>query len=226
MEYAKKLLLIYGIIWTALAINPVYPSSWLLENYLVFISVPFIIWTYKKFRLSSISYTCIFIFMVLHAVGAHYTYAEVPLGFWLQEMFSLSRNHFDRIVHFSFGLLTAYPIREVFMRVASAKGVWGYYLPIELTLAFSAIYEIVEWGAAAVVDPHAGAAFLGSQGDIWDAQKDMLLAGLGATLSMMVAFFVNKKYKGDFFKDLKESIKDKGGPLGEVAIRRMRSKEK
>jgi len=226
MDYAKKLLIIYGIIWAALAINPVYPGSWLLENYLVFIFVPFIIWTYYKFRLSNISYTCIFFFMVLHAVGAHYTYAEVPFGFWLQEMFSFSRNHFDRIVHFSFGLLIAYPIREVFMRVASSKGVWGYYLPVELTLAFSAIYEIVEWGAAVVVDPHAGTAFLGSQGDIWDAQKDMLLAGIGASMSMLITFFVNKKYKKDFVSDLKESIKDKGGPLGEVAIWKMRKQKK
>ncbi len=103
--------------------------------------------------------------MSLHAVGGHYTYAEVPFGYWLKDAFHLGRNHFDRIVHFSFGLLMAYPIREVFLRVASSRGFWAYYLPLDVTLAFSAVYEIIEMIVAKIATPGAGDAYLGTQGD-------------------------------------------------------------
>jgi putative membrane protein len=114
----------------------------------------------------------------------------VPFGFWLKEAFHLSRNHFDRIVHFSFGLLMAYPIREIFLRVAHTRGFWAYYLPLDVTLAFSALYEIVEWLAAAMTNPELGAAYLGTQGDQWDAQKDMGIAAIGALSCMLITVIV------------------------------------
>lgn len=180
----QVLLAAYVILWVALAVNPVYPDDWLLENILVVVFVGGLIVTYQRFPLSDLSYIFIFLFMSLHAVGAHYTYAETPIGFWMQEAFGFSRNHFDRVVHFSFGLLMAYPIREIFLRVAHTKGFFAYYLPFDVTLAFSGAYEIIEMLVAVLVSPEAGDAYLGTQGDIWDAQKDMGLAAVGAVICM------------------------------------------
>ncbi|MEX1274910.1 MAG: DUF2238 domain-containing protein [Bacteroidota bacterium] len=175
----------YAVVWAIAAINPVYPDDWLLENILVVLFVAGLILTYRTFPLSDLSYLLTAIFMVLHAAGAHYTYAETPLGFWMQEWFGFARNHYDRVVHFSFGLLMAYPIREIFLRVANARGFFAYYLPFDVTLAFSGAYEIIEMLVAVIVSPGAGDAYLGTQGDVWDAQKDMALAAFGAVICMV-----------------------------------------
>jgi len=188
----KTLTVLYAAIWIAMAINPVFPSDWLLENILVIVFIPILVFTYRIFPLSDLSYLCITLFMMLHALGAHYTYSEVPIGFWMKDTFDLSRNHFDRLVHFSFGLLLAYPIREVFLRVASARGFWAYYLPLDVTLAFSAVYEIIEMIVAKIVSSGAGDAYLGTQGDIWDAQMDMGAAALGALISMTVTMVLRR----------------------------------
>ncbi|MBI2627139.1 MAG: DUF2238 domain-containing protein [Parcubacteria group bacterium] len=176
----------FNIVWVWSAVNPLFPHAWLLENYLIFFFVPIILLVGLYFKLSNLSYVFLTAFMILHVVGSHYTYAEVPFGFKLQNFLGADRNMYDRLVHFSFGLLLAYPLREMFMVIGRARGFWNYYLPVELTLAFSAIYEIIEWLAAAAVDPEAGLAFLGAQGDIWDAQKDMLLATSGAIITMLI----------------------------------------
>jgi putative membrane protein len=188
----QVLLVSYLAVWSIMAIGPLHPDDWLLENLLVFIFVPTLIITYKRFPLSDLSYVLLTVFMMLHAVGSHYTYAEVPFGFWMQDEFGLSRNHFDRVVHFAFGLLLAYPIREIFLRVAHARGFWTYYLPLDVTLAFSGLYEIVEWLATTVTNPELGAAYLGTQGDQWDAQKDMGLAALGALLCMTLTPLIKR----------------------------------
>lgn len=128
---------------------------------------------------------------------------------------------YDRMVHFSYGLLLAYPLREVFMRLASVKGFWSYFFPVDITFAFSSIYELIEWRAAANVPPELGLAFLGSQGDVWDAQKDMGLAGLGAIIAMViVTLFHLALERKAFWSEFKESFKIKNGdkPLGEVWI--------
>lgn len=192
------LAVLYLAVWIVCAIRPLHPDDWLLENVLVFVFVPVLVSTYRRFPLSDLSYLLITAFMALHAVGAHYTYAEVPLGFWMQETMQFSRNHFDRIVHFSFGLFMAYPIREIFLRVVHARGFWAYYLPLDVTLAFSGLYEIVEWAAASMTNPELGAAYLGIQGDEWDAQKDMGLAALGALICMVVTVAVRAaRERGD-----------------------------
>ena len=190
-----SLAVIFTLVFIWAAINPLHPSDWALENVLTVIFIIMLIVTYKKFPLSDLSYILITIFMILHTIGSHYTYAEVPFGFWLQDIFGLERNHYDRIVHFSFGLMLAYPIREVFLRVAHAKGFWAFYLPLDVTLAFSGLYEIIEWAAAEVVGGELGAAYLGTQGDIWDAQKDMLAATVGAIICMSITALVRKKFK-------------------------------
>ena len=176
----------YAVVWVVTALHPFDRHDWVLENLLVVAAVALLVGTYRTFPLSDLSYVLITVFMSLHAIGAHYTYAEVPVGFWMRDTFGFARNHFDRVVHCSFGLLMAYPIREVFLRVANARGFWAYYLPLDVTLAFSALYEIMEMVIATLVAPGTGAAWLGTQGDVWDAQKDMGLAALGALLCMIV----------------------------------------
>lgn len=186
------LLLWYGLLWTWLAIGPVNRRDWLLENLLAFALVLLLTLTYRRFQFSSVSYCLITFFMTLHAVGAHYTYAEVPLGFWLQDLWSLSRNPFDRIVHFGYGALLAYPVREVLMRLAGVRGLWSYSLSVNLILAQSGLFEIIESIVAALVSPELGNAYLGTQGDEWDAQKDMAAAFGGAVLAMGFTFVLSK----------------------------------
>jgi putative membrane protein len=132
------------------------------------------------------------VFLSLHLIGAHYTYAETPLGFWLRDAFALQRNPYDRIVHFSYGLLCVYPFREILLRVAGVGRSWTYFLAASLILAFSAFYEIIEAVVAMLVDPELGAAYLGTQGDEWDAQKDSALALAGAVFSMTCVWFANR----------------------------------
>jgi len=220
-RYKISLILVFLIFWVWAAIKPTYPHDWLLENYLVFIFVPLILIMGRYFRLSNVSYTLITIFMVLHVIGSHYTYSEVPFGFKLQEWFGSKRNMYDRLVHFSFGFLVAYPVREVFMRLSKAKGFWSYYFPLDLVGASSAVYEIIEWLTARNVDTAAGLAFLGSQGDIWDAQKDMFLAIVGATVAMLIIFIINWKLNKQHWKEFKDSFKipKDDRPLGEEKLR-------
>lgn len=212
--------MVFALFWGWAAYHPVYPADWLMENYLVFIWVPVVFILGRYFKLSSFSYTLITIFMCLHLVGSHYTYAEVPFGDVLKDWFNSDRNMYDRLVHFSFGFLLAYPIREIFVRVAKTKGFWGYYFPLDLVLAFSATYELIEWWSARNVDPSAALAFLGSQGDIWDAQKDMAMAGLGALFSMIIIFLVHIALDKNIWKEMKESFRIEKGdrPLGEVKL--------
>lgn len=205
--YHYFLLVSFLVIWVWAAINPLFPHDWLLENYLVFISVPLILLSARYFKLSDTSYGLITLFMILHVIGSHYTYAEVPFGDTLQMWFDAERNMYDRLVHFCFGLLLAYPIHEVFLKVAKARGFWSYFLPLDLTMSFSALYEVIEWITARNVDPAAGLAFLGSQGDVWDAQKDMGLAGLGALLAMFVVACVHAYTKDNFWAEIRESVR-------------------
>lgn len=180
----------YAVVWVVTAVRPLDRHDWLLENILVVLLVALLLATYRIFPISDLSYVLIAAFMTLHAIGAHYTYSEVPLGFWMRDTFGFSRNHFDRLVHCSFGLLMAYPVREVFLRVANARGFWAYYLPLDVALAFSALYEIMEMVVAQVVAPETGDAWLGTQGDVFDAQRDMLIAFLGAVVCMTVTAVV------------------------------------
>ncbi len=184
---------LYALVWIVTAIGPVYPTDWLIENILVVITVPALVLTHRRFPLSDVSYILLTLFLMLHAVGAHYTYAEVPFGFWLQSACGFARNHFDRIVHFSFGLLVAYPIREAFLRLVTARGFWAYYFPLDVTLAFSGLYEILEMIVARTVSPQAGDAYLGTQGDPFDAVMDMTCAFIGAVICMLLALLFHPR---------------------------------
>jgi putative membrane protein len=221
-RYQWFLLGTFVVLWAVLAIRPLYRHDWLLENILVFIIAPALVVSARYFRLSNLSYTLITVFLIMHIWGAHYTYEKVPLGFTLSEWFGAERNHYDRIVHFAFGFLLSYPIREMFLRIAAVRGFWGYFLPLDVTLSMSGLFEIFEWGVAALVNPTAGLAYLGSQGDIWDAQKDMALASLGAVIAMSIIGIVNHHYDRNFWFEMRESFRVKNQmPLGEVRLRAM-----
>lgn len=172
--------------WIALAIRPLDRSDWLLENLLIFISVGVLGFTHRKFQFSNFSYALILIFLVFHTIGAHYTYAKVPAGFWVKEWLHLDRNHYDRVIHFSFGFLLLYPMRELLMRSAHARERWGAWLAVAALAALSSFFEIIEAVVAQIVAPELGAAYLGTQGDIWDAQKDMACAFVGAVLAAIL----------------------------------------
>ena len=182
----------YAVLWVFLAIDPVDRHDWFLENILAIGLIIVLVATYRWFPLSDLSYVFLAVFMTLHAIGAHYTYSKVPLGFWMQEWWGLERNHFDRIAHFSFGLLLAYPLRELFLRRVNVRGFWAYYLPISGILALSGFFEIIESWVVLLVRPELGEAYLGTQGDEWDAQKDMTVAVLGALITIMLTYALSK----------------------------------
>ncbi len=175
-------LAIYLMFWIGLAIRPVSRSDWFLENLLVFTTVIVLGTTYPKFQFSNVSYALILIFLAFHTIGAHYTYAEVPIGFWLQDWLHLSRNHYDRVIHFTFGFLILYPMSELLVRSAHVKMNWAPWLATAALWALSSFFEILEARVAQIVRPDLGSAYLGMQGDIWDAQKDMSCAFVGALL--------------------------------------------
>jgi putative membrane protein len=217
-NYLWLLAIVYFLWWVAMAISPYDRSDWVLENLLVFLAVGLLAFTYKSFPLSRISYTCIFVFMMLHTLGSHYTYSEVPYDEWLPFLAG-GRNHFDRLVHFLYGLLLAYPIREMFLRIGNVRGFWGYFLPLDLTMSTSMLYELIEWITAELVGGDLGAAYLGTQGDVWDAHKDMALASLGGLIAMVVAALINRHMQRDFAREWAESIRVKRKkPLGEEAL--------
>jgi putative membrane protein len=185
----------YALIWIAAAINPLKRDDWLVENILVFIAVPAMVFTYRRLPLSDAAYVLIFLFLVLHATGARYSYSEVPIGYWFKEKFHLQRNHFDRIVHFSFGLLLTFPAHEILTRTVGARGVWALLLPPAVIISLSGLFEIMEAIVAWLVSPELGQAYLGTQGDVWDAQKDMGLAIIG---SVVVAAIIASCSRGKY----------------------------
>ncbi|MDY6879160.1 MAG: DUF2238 domain-containing protein [Thermodesulfobacteriota bacterium] len=229
-KYLAILALIFSVEFVFLSISPHDRGDWALENFLALIFVIVLGLSYKKFPLSRISYTLIFIFMCLHEVGAHYTYAKVPydqffidrMAFSLNEFMGWERNHFDRLVHFLFGALLAYPIREFYCRIADSKGFWAYFFPLELTMAASMMFELFEWGAAELFGGDLGIAYLGTQGDIWDAHKDMALASFGAFLAMSITLVLNLRIQKNFREEWVESLSIKNNkPLGEDEIVRL-----
>lgn len=227
--YLAVLALLFSVEFLILAISPDNWSDWALENALVLCFAVVLGLTYKKFPLSRISYTLIFIFLCLHEIGAHYTYSKVPydqflrhnFGFSLDNFMGFERNNFDRLLHFLYGLLLAYPIREVYCRIADSKGFWSYFFPLELTMASSMTYELIEWGAALLFGGDLGIAYLGIQGDVWDAHKDMLLASIGAFMAMSITLGINLRIQKDFKDEWRASLAIKDNrPLGEDEILR------
>jgi putative membrane protein len=223
-QYLALLSALLAVEFALLAIAPIDRAGWALENALVVVFVLLLGLSQRALPLSRVSYTLIFLFLALHEIGAHYTYSLVPYDSWFQSLFGTSlnqalgweRNHFDRLLHFLYGLLLAYPVREVVLRIADLRGFWGYFLPLDFTMSTSMFYELIEWVVAEVFGGDLGAAYLGTQGDVWDAHKDMALASLGALIAMLVTAAINARFQRDFARDWNESLTVKHRrPLGE-----------
>ncbi len=182
-------------VWISTLVGTSDVNNWILENTLVFLFLAFLIITFKRFQFSDLSYLLICIYLCLHVYGSKYTYAENPFGYWLQDIFHWQRNHYDRIVHYSFGFLLAYPLRELFLNWFKFPKLAAWALPIEVTLSVSGLYELIEWAVADVFFPAQGNAYLGTQGDIWDAQKDMFMATLGAVVATTIVSTIKAAMK-------------------------------
>jgi len=176
----------YAAVVVASGVGARYPADWWLENGVVFAAAAGVALTWRRFVFSNLSLALLALFGALHAYGAHYTYSETPFGDALRAAFGLERNPYDRLVHFAFGLLLTYPLRELALRVLHVRGAWSWLVPLAGALALSASYELVESWAARISAPELGTAFLGTQGDEWDAQKDMGAALAGALCALAV----------------------------------------
>ena len=164
----------------ASGIHPYDRTTWYLEVAPVLIGAPLLIATYRRFPLTPLLYRLLFLHALILILGGHYTYARVPLGFWVQDLMGFARNHYDRLGHFAQGFVPAILAREVLIRRTPLRpGGWLFFLVACVCLAFSATYEFIEWWSA-VLGGSAADAFLGTQGDVWDTQWDMVLALLGA----------------------------------------------
>ncbi len=168
------------------ALKPEDGLTWWLEAAPVLVALPLLLFTRQRFPLTPLLYTLIFLHALVLILGAHYTYAKVPLGFWVQESFGLARNHYDRLGHFMQGFEPAILAREILIRKAVVKrGGWLTLFVLSVCLAFSACYEFIEWFAA-LVNGQAAEAFLGTQGDVWDTQWDMFLCLIGAVAALLL----------------------------------------
>lgn len=178
--------LLFGV--AALAVSgfqPLDPFTWLLEVFPTVIGAAVMIVTYRRFPLTTLLYALILVHALILMLGGHYTYAQVPLGFWMEDAFGFTRNHYDRIGHFAQGFVPAMIARELFLRHRVVRhGAWLFAVIVLCCLGISAIYELIEWWTAEL-SGSAADAFLGTQGDAWDTQKDMLMAGVGAATALV-----------------------------------------
>jgi putative membrane protein len=176
----------YLLFWGALSVQPLDPQNWALSSVLPLTFVGALFFGRRSLPLSTTSYALVAAFLALHTVGAHYTYSQVPAGQWLQGLLGLERNHFDRVTHFAFGLLLTYPLYETFRRLTGLGRPLLLYLTFMTQLGLAGAWEIIESVVAQIARPDLGTAFVGSQGDPWDAQHDMLAAVVGTVLALLV----------------------------------------
>ena len=162
------------------------PGTWVLEVFPIFLAIPVLVATAKRFPLTPLAYRLLFLHALILMVGGHYTYAKVPLGFWVQDALHLGRNHYDRLGHFAQGFVPAIIARELLLRRSPLqRGKWLFFLVTCVCLAVSASYELIEW-LAALLGGSSADAFLGTQGDVWDTQWDMFMALVGAITSLLL----------------------------------------
>lgn len=167
-----------ALVWSS--IGPKDRTTWWLEVLPIFIAVPLLLLTYRRFPFTRLAYVLIAVHALVLTLGAHYTYAEVPLGFWVRDLLDLGRNHYDRLGHFVQGFVPAVVVREILLRSTPLRGGgWLFFLTTAVCLAISAMYELLEW-ASAILGGSAADAFLGTQGDVWDTQWDMFVCLIGA----------------------------------------------
>ena len=184
----RELAALLGLTALALAVSAIGPVdrlTWWLEVSPVLLGAPLLVWSRASFPLTPVLYRLLFVHALILILGGHYTYAQVPLGFWVQDSFDLARNHYDRLGHLAQGFVPAILAREILLRRSPLRpGRWLFFLVVCVCLAFSAFYEMLEWWAA-MLGGESAEAFLGTQGDVWDTQWDMFLALLGALTALL-----------------------------------------
>ncbi|MCQ6559770.1 DUF2238 domain-containing protein [Paenibacillus mendelii] len=189
---------VFSLYWIFMGIWPVQRSLWLVENLLVVALAVLLVWTYRKFRFSNQSYLFILLFLVLHTFATHYSYATTPIDEWLKTTFHTKRSYYDRFVHFAFGLLWVYPFGELYVRLAGRRGAWPFVVPAAIVMALSALFEITEAAGAIIVGQEPkGGEFVGMQGDVFDTQKDMFAAFIGALLAIAWLFLRQRRKRGE-----------------------------
>lgn len=188
-KIALGAILIALMIWSS--VEPASRQDWVLEMYPVILFGALTIALDRYLKLSRATYAFVAVYMGLHIIGAHYTYAQVPFGFVMRDWLGESRNMYDRLVHFGFGFLIFYPMREVFMKLTSVRGFWSYFFPFSLTFSYAAMYEVLEWLTVSYTDASTGNMYLGAQGDLWDAQKDSMMALVGAGIAWVLTYLVS-----------------------------------
>jgi len=172
------------VVWSAIKPNGYF--IWALEVFPALIAAIVLILTYRRFRFSNVAYVLIFIHAIILVIGGHYTYAEAPIGYWMQEWFGFARNNYDKIGHFAQGFIPAIVIREILLRMSVVRrGAWLDFIILSICLALSAFYEFIEWWVAELTG-EAADAFLGTQGYVWDTQSDMFLCLIGALLALIM----------------------------------------
>ncbi len=182
---ALSLLMATGVFLVLSGTAPGDRLTWILEVFPVIVGMALVVATYRRFPLTGLLYSLLFLHAIILVVGGHYSYAEVPLGFWVQDAFDLARNPYDRLGHFAQGFVPAILAREILVRRSPlARSRWLPFLVVTVCLAFSAFYELIEWWGALLFGD-AAAAFLGTQGDIWDTQWDMFMALVGAITALV-----------------------------------------
>jgi putative membrane protein len=183
---------LFLVYWTYGWLNNHNMENWIIENMLVMILLPVMVLSRRWHQFSDLSYFLIFLFVMLHCYGAFYAYTTNAFGEWLKERYHLWRNPYDRIVHFSFGLLIAYPAREKLLNryKVSARAAW--LLPVEIAFSLGSLFEMIEWGVAELTTPAVGETYVATQGDVWDAHKDIALAALGAAITMCLAYLAKR----------------------------------
>ena len=183
---------IFAAFWAVSFAGTTDLANWWIENLLVILFTGALVLSFRRFAFSDLSYALILVFLILHVYGAKYAYADNVLGFWIQKHFHTARNPYDRIVHTSFGLLMSYPVRELLKRRMKVSERWNWILPAELILSMSALFELIEWSIADIFFPAHGASYVGTQGDIWDAQKDIFVATCGAIVAMLAGWMIRQ----------------------------------
>jgi putative membrane protein len=182
-----RVLLVLTLVCLAISrVGAAEPGTWVLEVAPIFIAVPILVATAKRFPLTPLAYRLLFVHALILMLGGHYTYAKVPLGFWVQDALHLGRNHYDRLGHFAQGFVPAIVAREVLVRRSPLRpGKWLFFLVVCVCLAVSATYELIEW-LAALLGGSSADAFRGTQGDVWDTPWDMFMAFVGALCALVL----------------------------------------
>lgn len=200
-KYQFTILIIWMCLFCLSCVNAPFPKELILQHILTGVAVITLVIIQGVFQLNKISYTCFILFLCLHLVGARWIYSNVPYDEWCEQLFSFNlteafhwqRNHYDRLVHFSYGLLFTYPLFELAQNFDLKKS-WCYYFAVEFIMASSMVYELIEWGVAVCMSPNAAERYNGQQGDIWDAHKDMLLALIGSIICIAIIGVLQRKY--------------------------------